>query len=81
MHTTNYFDTFIAIAEDCPVTAAEVPPVRDPKSTAQIQHELLAGHPYEYTWPTTTIRVKMGHLAKRHLTVGLRLNCCDVGLC
>jgi len=49
MHTTNYFGAFIAIAEDCPVTAAEVPPVRDPKSAAQIQYEMLAGHPYEYT--------------------------------
>ncbi len=49
MHTTNYFDTFIAIAKDCPVTAAEVPLVRDPKSAAQIQYEMLAGHPYEYT--------------------------------
>lgn len=26
MHTTNYFDTFIAVAEDCPVEHAEEPP-------------------------------------------------------
>ncbi len=49
MHTTNYFDTFISIAEDCPVTAGEVPPVKAPKSAAQIQYEMLAAHPYEYT--------------------------------
>ncbi|MFX5614998.1 DUF6157 family protein, partial [Acinetobacter baumannii] len=24
-HTTNYFDTLIEVAEDCPVAAAEVP--------------------------------------------------------
>ncbi|WP_460462089.1 DUF6157 family protein [Arthrobacter pigmenti] len=25
-HTTNYFDTFIEVAEDCPVARSEVPP-------------------------------------------------------
>ncbi|HWV72688.1 MAG TPA: DUF6157 family protein [Pseudosphingobacterium sp.] len=24
-HTTNYFDTFIQVAEDCPVASGEVP--------------------------------------------------------
>jgi hypothetical protein len=28
VHTTDYFDTFIAVAEDCPVDAAEVPTVK-----------------------------------------------------
>lgn len=50
MHTTNYTDTFIAVAEDCPVTEAEIPGARtDKPSVAAMQFELLNGHPYEYT--------------------------------
>jgi hypothetical protein len=29
MHTTNYLNTFIEVAEDCPVKAAEIPPVKE----------------------------------------------------
>ena len=50
MHTTNYFDTLIEIAEDCPVMAGEIPPVKgDKKSVATMLFEMLGGHPYEYT--------------------------------
>lgn len=49
MHTTNYFDTIIVVAEDCPVSVSEVPPVKDPTSAAQIQYEMLVNHPYQYT--------------------------------
>ncbi len=49
MHSTNYFDTFIEIAEDCPVSAAEVPPAKEPKTAAQIEYEMLAGNPYAHT--------------------------------
>ena len=28
VHTTNCFDTFIQVAEDCPARAGEEPPVR-----------------------------------------------------
>lgn len=46
----NYVDTFIAIADDCPVREGTVPPNRsNRKSIAQIQYELLAGNPYRYT--------------------------------
>lgn len=48
-HTTNYHDAFIEVAEDCPVTQAEVPPAKEPKSVAQIEYEMLATHPYKYT--------------------------------
>lgn len=48
-HSTNYFDTFIEVAEDCPVTQAEAPPDKDPKSAARITFEMLDGHPYEFT--------------------------------
>jgi hypothetical protein len=50
MHTTNYFNTFIAVADDCPAVAGEVPPLRgNKKSVANVTFELLAGKPYHYT--------------------------------
>lgn len=50
MHSTNYFNTLIEPAEDCPVEASEVPPVKgDKKSVANLQYEMLHGHPYEFT--------------------------------
>lgn len=49
MHTTNYTDTFIAVAPDCPATVAEVPPERATPSVARIQYEMLVDAPYEYT--------------------------------
>lgn len=49
MHTTNYFDTFISVAEDCPATVGEVPPAKSPRTAAQIQYEMLADNPHKYT--------------------------------
>lgn len=50
MHSTNYFNTFIEIAEDSTAIAGEVPPVKvDKKSMATLQFEMLHGHPYEYS--------------------------------
>ena len=50
MHSTNYFKTFIEIAEDCPAEAGEVPPMRGTKkSVANLQFEMVYDHPYEYT--------------------------------
>ena len=48
-HTTNYIDTFIEIAEDCPAAAAGVPPPKLPKTAAQIEYQMLFGNPYRYT--------------------------------
>lgn len=45
----SYRDTFIAVSEDCK-GRGEVPPHKEGKLTAaEIQLELLARHPYEYT--------------------------------
>lgn len=50
IHTTNYTNTFIEVAEDCPATAAEVPPQKgDAKTIANIQFEMIYDHPYRYT--------------------------------
>lgn len=49
-HTTNYVNTFIAVAEDCPVTMAEVPPQKaGEKSIALSQFEMIKENPYQYT--------------------------------
>lgn len=50
MHSTNYVNTLIEVAEDSSATAGVVPPSKgDKKSVANLQFEMLAGHPYEYT--------------------------------
>lgn len=50
MHSTNYFNTLIEIAEDSGATSGQVPPVRgNKKSVANLQYEMLHGHPYEFT--------------------------------
>ena len=48
-HTTNYVNTFIVVAEDCPVTFGERPPMKgSEKSTANIQFEIILQNPYKY---------------------------------
>lgn len=50
MHTTNYTDTFIEIAEDCPVQFAEIPPQKgDEKTIATLQFEMIYSNPYKFT--------------------------------
>ncbi|MGC4232892.1 MAG: DUF6157 family protein [Niabella sp.] len=49
-HTTNYTNTFIEVAEDCPVAIAEVPRSKGSEKTAALlQYEMIAKHPYKYT--------------------------------
>lgn len=49
-HTTNYFNTFIEVADDCPVTIDEIPPTKgDSKTVANIQFEIINKNPYKYT--------------------------------
>lgn len=48
MGSTNYTQTFIRIAEDCPVDEAEVPVARAKGPTvASLEYDLIAGRPYE----------------------------------
>jgi hypothetical protein len=49
MMTTNYYETFISVADDCPVEFAEVPPSKEPKSIAQLEFEMVIENPYVYT--------------------------------
>ena len=49
MHTTNYINTFIEVAEDCPTPSAEVPPQKgDDKTVANLHFEQIIAHPYRY---------------------------------
>lgn len=49
-HTTNYINTFILIADDCPARAGEMPPLKEDKRTvANIQFDILNKSPYAYT--------------------------------
>jgi len=49
MHTTNYFDTFIAVAPDTAATAATEPPQRPTPSVAELTYRMIAEHPYGFT--------------------------------
>ncbi|WP_438352423.1 DUF6157 family protein [Microbacterium sp. CJ88] len=49
MHTTNYTDTFIEVAEDCPATVATEPIARESPTVAELHYELVAQHPYRFT--------------------------------
>ncbi len=58
MHTTNYVNTFIEIAEDCPVSEGTKPPLRGGKmSIANHQYDMLIDHPYKYTSDDVMFRV------------------------
>lgn len=47
MNTTNYRDTFIAVAADCPADSGTIP--GKPGSVAAIQHALIIDRPYALT--------------------------------
>jgi len=49
IYTTNYYNTFIEVAEDCPVSSGTVPPAKEGSpSVARLQYEMLSGDPYRY---------------------------------
>jgi len=49
-HTTNYENTFILIADDCPTAVGEVPPLKGNKQTvANLQFDMVIREPYTYT--------------------------------
>jgi hypothetical protein len=49
VHSTNYFDTFIEVAEDTNVNCGTKPPAKDKKTVAEMQYDLIAKNPYGYT--------------------------------
>ncbi|HRG23057.1 MAG TPA: DUF6157 family protein [Chitinophagaceae bacterium] len=50
IHSTNYTDTFILIADDCPAPAGEIPPHKGEAVTvAALQFEMISKYPYKFT--------------------------------
>jgi len=49
MKTTNYINTFIEVADDCPVNEAEIPPEKAEKTVATLQFDMVYERPYQYT--------------------------------
>jgi len=50
VHTTNYSDTFIAVADDCPAASGEIPPTKNGvRTAASIQFDILSRNPYKFT--------------------------------
>lgn len=51
LHTTNYTNTFICVAEDCKKTASEIPLLKidKPKSIARMQFEMITDNPFQLT--------------------------------
>lgn len=53
MTDLNYYNTLIAVADDCPVDHSVVPPPCGGKPTvAVLQYEMLSGSPHTFTQPT-----------------------------
>lgn len=51
IHTTNYINTFICVADDCKKNEAEIPPIKmdKPKSIARMQFEMIEANPFKFT--------------------------------
>lgn len=49
MPSTNYYDTFIAVADDCPMVEGMQPPTRENPSVAERAYAMISRHPYELT--------------------------------
>src|SRR5690606_19895918 len=65
MHTTNYYNTFIEAAEDCPVMESEIPKMRgENKSVALLQFEMIAQNPYKFTSDEVLFSI---HALRNHL--------------
>lgn len=58
VHSTNYFNTFIEVAEDCPALCGEIPISKGRHPTiAELQYEMLVKNPYRYTSDEILFRV------------------------
>jgi Family of unknown function (DUF6157) len=64
MHTTNYANTFIEVAEDCKARVGTVPPEKSERTVAQIQYDLISRHPYKFTSDDV---IFMAHAEKKQI--------------
>lgn len=49
IHSTNYFDTFIEVAEDTKADFGTIPPSKEKKTVAEMQYTLIAKNPYKFS--------------------------------
>jgi hypothetical protein len=49
MKTTNYNNTFIAVAESGKKTVGTIPPQKTPPTIAQLSYDIISQNPYQYT--------------------------------
>ncbi len=49
MHSTNYTNAFIEVADDCKAEVGTVPPEKAEKTIAQMHFEMIFANPYRYT--------------------------------
>lgn len=49
MHSTNYTNAFIEVADDCKTDVGTIPPEKQAKTVARMQYEMIRDHPYGYT--------------------------------
>ncbi len=49
IHSTNYHNTLIDLAEDCPVSTSEEPPIKTKPTVANYQFDIIKKDPYKLT--------------------------------
>lgn len=70
IHSTNYTNTFIQIADDCPTNIGEIPPIKaDAKTVANMQFDMIFKQPYKYTSDEVlfTIFAERNYISKSEL--------------
>lgn len=70
VHTTNYYNSFIEAAEDSKALVGKIPhSKKDAKTVAEIQYNMVAKHPYQYTSDDVLFEVYAGRndIAKKDL--------------
>ena len=49
IHSTNYFDTFIEVAEDTKANCGTKPSTKEIKTVAEMQYEMIIKNPYKFS--------------------------------
>lgn len=57
IHSTNYTNTFIEVAEDTKATKSEIPPIKKEKSVANYQYEIISENPYLFDSDDVLFRI------------------------
>ena len=49
MHSTNYTNAFLSVADDCPAATGSVPPEKQDPTVARMQYDMISENPYRYS--------------------------------